>query len=98
MQADWLDLTPWDKGKRMTHEIEFKPRAVKDLRHLERETARRIIERIEGMRENLAGDVKHLTSATPEYRLRVGDYRVLFEVDNKRIVIYRILHRRDAYR
>ena len=34
------------------------------------------------------------------YRLRVGDYRVLFTIDDhaKRVTIYRILHRRDAYR
>jgi mRNA interferase RelE/StbE len=35
----------------------------------------------------------------PEYRLRVGDYRVLFEIENKlRIVVYRVRHRREAYR
>lgn len=38
------------------------------------------------------------TSFTPEYRLRVGDWRVLFEVERDKIVIYRILHRREAYR
>ena len=30
-------------------------------------------------------------------RLRVGNYRVLFEVDGNMIVVYRILHRKDAY-
>ncbi len=35
----------------------------------------------------------------PEYRLRVGQFRVLFEVeDGIRIVVYRIVHRREAYR
>jgi hypothetical protein len=33
------------------------------------------------MTEDLAGDVKQLTNSTPEYRLRVGDYRVLFEIE-----------------
>jgi len=45
----------------------------------------------------LAGDVKRLTNYTPEFRLRVGDYRVLFEVEGETIVIYRVLHRKDAY-
>jgi mRNA-degrading endonuclease RelE of RelBE toxin-antitoxin system len=30
--------------------------------------------------------------------LRVVDYRVLFEVESDKIVVYRILHRREAYR
>jgi mRNA interferase RelE/StbE len=47
---------------------------------------------------DLAGDVKPLTNFTPEYRLRVGDYRVLFEVEANEVVIYRVLHRKDAYR
>ena len=50
------------------------------------------------MANNLAGDVKRLTNFTPEYRLRVGDYRVLFEVDGDKLIMYRILHRKDAYR
>lgn len=49
------------------------------------------------MKDDLAGDVKRLTNFSPEYRLRVGDYRVLFEVDGNKIVIYRIKHRKDAY-
>ncbi len=83
----------------MGYSIELKPRAVKDLRKLERVTVRRIIEHIERLQDGLAGDVKRLTNHTPEYRLRVADYRVLFEVDNgDRIVVYRIVHRREAYR
>ncbi|MFX0197594.1 MAG: type II toxin-antitoxin system RelE/ParE family toxin [Candidatus Hodarchaeota archaeon] len=34
----------------------------------------------------------------PEYRLRVGDYRVLFETEKNKISIYRIRHRKDAYK
>jgi mRNA interferase RelE/StbE len=50
------------------------------------------------MKNDLVGDVKRLTSFTPEYRLRVGDYRVLFEVESNRVVVYRVLHRQEAYR
>lgn len=48
--------------------------------------------------KDLRGDVKHLTNFTPEYRMRVGAYRVLFEVDGRTIIVYRIRHRREAYR
>jgi len=46
----------------------------------------------------VAGDVKRLTNFTPEYRLRVGDYRVLFEIEDGTIIVYRVRHRREAYR
>ncbi len=82
----------------MTYQIEFKPRAIKDLRALPTVAHRRVIRRIEAMRNDLSGDVKKLTNFTPEYRLRVGDYRVLFEVEADTIVVYRVLHRKDAYR
>jgi mRNA interferase RelE/StbE len=82
----------------MKYEIEFKPRAVKDIETLPRSTQRRILVKIEALAENLTGDVKRLTNYTPEYRLRVGDYRALFEVEGNRITIYRIAHRKDAYR
>ncbi len=47
---------------------------------------------------DLAGDVKKLTHYTPEYRLRIGDYRVLFEIEGDNVVIYCIKHRKESYR
>ncbi len=41
--------------------------------------------------------MKRLTNYTPEYRLRVGDYRVLFEIEEDVLVIYRVKHGKDAY-
>jgi mRNA interferase RelE/StbE len=53
--------------------------------------------KVEALSDGLAGDVKKLTNFTPEYRLRVGNYRVLFEVDLGTVIVYRVLHRKDAY-
>ena len=82
----------------MKYNIEFKPRAVKDFEAFPSRIQHRILERIEEMSDNLSGDVKRLTDSTPEYRLRVGEYRVLFEIEGGAIVIYRIRHRREVYR
>ena len=82
----------------MTYSIGFKPKALRDLESLSPEIARRIIAKIDLLREGLGGDVRRLTNFTPEYRLRVGDYRVLFEIEGDQIVIYRVIHRREAYR
>jgi mRNA interferase RelE/StbE len=82
----------------MDYQVEFKPRAAKDLKNLSPEIARRVIDKIAGLEHDLGGDVKRLTNFTTEYRLRAGEYRVLFEVAGERVVIYRILHRKEAYR
>ena len=81
----------------MRYDFDFKPRAIKELERLPTIQQRRIVARIEQLADNLQGDVKRLTNFTPEYRLRVGDYRVLFEINRGKIEIYRVCHRRDAY-
>ena len=83
----------------MNYTVGLKPRASKDLRRIQKQDASRIADALERLADNLFGDVKRLTNFTPEYRLRVGQYRVLFEVENENeIVIYRVVHRREAYR
>jgi len=83
----------------MTYAIELKPRAIKDFRRVPPEQAARVADALEALADGMKGDVKRLTNFTPEYRLRVGDYRVLFEIEGRnRIVVYRVRHRRDAYR
>jgi mRNA interferase RelE/StbE len=79
------------------YQIEFKPRALRDLKGIDTNAARRIVEKIKGMQDDLAGDVERLTNSTPEFRLRVGEYRALFEVEGNKVVIYRVRHRKDAY-
>lgn len=82
----------------MKYVLAFKPRARKDLKALGSENLQRVLEKIDALTDDLAGDVKRLTDYTPEFRLRVGDYRVLFQIDGSAIIIYRVVHRREAYR
>ena len=79
------------------YQIEMKPKAWEDLDGLPERDAERVYVRIQKLADNLAGDVKKLRNFTPGYRLRVGDWRVLFDVDGNRVSIYRIHNRRDAY-
>ena len=81
----------------MTYHVEFKPRALKDLKGLPVTESVRIVAKAEGLQNDLEGDVKRLTHSS-EYRLRVGNYRVLFEVEGPNVVIYRVRHRKDAYK
>jgi mRNA interferase RelE/StbE len=82
----------------MKYDVQFKPGAVKDIKGMPLRIQSRVLAKIGQMSSDLKGDVKRLTNFTHEYRLRVGDYRVLFEVEGKSIIVYRICHRREAYR
>lgn len=81
----------------MKYQIDLKPRAIKELECIPKKDAKRIVEKMKTLEDNLHGDVKRLTNYTPEYRMRVEDWRILFEVENERIVVYRIRHRKEAY-
>jgi mRNA interferase RelE/StbE len=80
------------------YQVELRPRAEKDLRSVRQQEQNRIIEKLRLAADDLHGDIKRLVQFQPSYRLRVGDYRMLFEVEANKIVVYRILHRREAYR
>jgi mRNA interferase RelE/StbE len=81
----------------MRYDIQFKPAAIRDLQRLSPEVSRRIERKIEALRNDLAGDVKRLVDYTPGWRLRVGDWRVLFELAGAVVTVYRIVHRSEAY-
>jgi mRNA interferase RelE/StbE len=82
----------------MKYSIEIRKRAEKDLSSIPKPDAKNIADAIFALEDGLTGDVKKLTNFSPEYRLRVGNWRVLFEVSKHKIIIYRILHRKEAYR
>ena len=82
----------------MPREVEIRSRAEKELAKIPRKDAGRIAEAVLHLEKGLNGDIKKLTNHTPGYRLRVGDWRVLFDVFPDRIVIQTIKHRREAYR
>ena len=83
----------------MKYRIELKPKAVKDIRTIPKSDATRMANALEALCDNLQGDVKKLTNFSPEYRLRVGNYRALFEVEKPDlVVIYRIKHRKEIYK
>jgi mRNA interferase RelE/StbE len=82
----------------MHYEIEIRKRAEKDLGKISKPDAQPLVDAIFAMENGLTGDIKKLTNFYPEYRLRVGHWRVLFEVINGKIIIYRIIHRKEAYR
>tara|TARA_R110000868_G_scaffold123072_7_gene326172 strand:+ start:1084 stop:1350 length:267 start_codon:yes stop_codon:yes gene_type:complete len=84
--------------------IEFLPDAVKELKKLDRSVARRIITTLEERIATL-DDPRTLGSALTGdhagyWRWRVGDYRVVAQIKDERVVIIivRVAHRRKVYR
>ena len=72
--------------------------ALPNPRHQLRIYQEKVAIRLQAMENNLEGDVKRLTNHTPEFRMRAGNYRALFEIEGKKIVVYRILHRKEVCR
>ena len=56
----------------MKYQTFLKSKAIKDLKKISKEDAKKIAAKIKEMENDLHGDVKKLTKHTPEYRLRVG--------------------------
>lgn len=84
-----------------TYRITYKASAAKELRKLDRPTQRRLLAAIEDLTVTPRPDgVKKLKASTNLYRIRVGHYRVVYEIlDGKLVVlVLRIAHRRDVYR
>ena len=81
--------------------IEFLPAADRDLRRLALKSQRRIVAAIEELGDDPRppGVVK-LAGADNVWRIRVGQYRVLYEIHDKRllVLVVRIGHRKDIYR
>lgn len=81
----------------MIYRVEFRPAALKDMQSLSRDVAQRVVEKLDLLKNDLSGDVKRLKNFVPRFRMRVGDWRVLFEVQGDIIHIWRVCHRRDVY-
>ena len=79
--------------------IDWLDEAVADVRSLDRATAMRIFDGILHFAKSGAGVVKPLHGEfSGAFRLRVGDYRVLFTLDADSMRIFGVRHRSQAYR
>lgn len=67
------------------YKILIKKRAKKFIDKLHQNEKKRIVEALEGLPLN--GDIKKMQNHERIYRLRVGDYRIIYEVDNGELVI-----------
>ncbi len=78
--------------------IELRKSAIKDLKNISEPYKTKLHNKILELQKfpNLQ-NIKKLTNFEPAYRLRVGNYRVLFDVTDEIIIIGRVLHRQNSY-
>ena len=85
----------------MPYQIIIKPTAEKSIRKLDRDTQRRVTRLLEALAlEPRPGGVVKLAGADNLWRVRIGDYRVVYEIHDNRLVVLvvRVAHRKDVYR
>lgn len=81
-------------------ELVVDKRARKELLHIHQPDLKRLVAKIQALAEQpFPSDAIRLTGQ-PAYRLRQGDWRVIFEVDEKArvVTVIKVAHRREAYR
>lgn len=80
--------------------IIYKGSAAKELRKIDRPTQKRLFAAIEDLATNPRPDgVKKLKSKYDQYRIRVSNYRVVYEIVDRqlRVLVLRVAHRKDVY-
>ena len=82
----------------MTYEIIFSDKALRQLKKLKKNIQERIIAVLERIRVRPETYVTKLVG-DPGYKLRVGDHRIIMDIDNKilRILVLKVGHRKNIY-
>jgi mRNA interferase RelE/StbE len=83
-----------------SYRIAIKRSAAKELEELPTKDRRRIVRKIRRLGDEPRPPGCEKLSAQERYRLRQGDYRILYEVDDEDLLVtvVRIGHRGDVYR
>ena len=85
---------------RAQYELSILPRAARELRKLPHEALQRIRDACRGLASDPRPHESLRLSGRPGRRIRVGDYRVVHEVDEaaRTVTVLHVGHRRDVYR
>jgi len=83
----------------LRYRLVYTQRAIRDIQKLDESTKKRIGKALLKLEEDPLRYVEKLTdSRLGAYRFRIGDYRVIFDIEENEIVVLRIAHRRDIYK
>jgi mRNA interferase RelE/StbE len=85
----------------VSYTIELRPAALRDLKRLPKEVLDRVSKKVNSLADNpRPPGVEKLSGSEDSYRVRVGDYRILYGIRDEvlLVIIVRVRHRREAYR
>jgi len=69
-----------------------------DLRRLDAQMHRRVLEVLERLQEDPFQGQRLTNVAIGQWRIRVGDYRIRYDIEGEQVLLYRVRHRREIYR
>jgi mRNA interferase RelE/StbE len=84
-----------------TYCIDWKPSALRELKNLDRQVIPNVVTEIEALASNpFPHGVQKLHGSDSIYRIRIGDYRAVYEVITTAhsLEVLRVRHRKDVYR
>jgi mRNA interferase RelE/StbE len=85
----------------VTYRIEWRLAALKEVEALARDVRARIVSKVESLAANpRPPGCSKLAGQDNEYRVRVGDWRIIYGVEDRvlLVLVLRVRHRREAYR
>lgn len=83
----------------MAYKLIFTKNALKDIKKLDRIAKKRLKVKIENYsKAPVMNAVKLVSTSIGGYRWRVGNYRIIIDMEGNEIVVLRIRHRRDVYK
>jgi len=85
----------------MKYRIQIRPQALKALKKIDEPDQSRIMRRIDSLASDPRPEgVKKLQGEDDFYRIRVGDYRVVYQIEDDvlLVLVARVAHRKDVYR
>jgi mRNA interferase RelE/StbE len=84
----------------MKYAVKLHPAVKKQLKRIDKKQAERIVSRIDDLSDNPYPTACEALIGREGYRIRVGDYRVIYEVKDKILLVHviRVGHRKDIYK
>jgi len=80
------------------YQVIASPQFLKDLKKVNPQTAKRVSQAIDSLVVNPFIGKKLVNVETGQWRFRIGNYRLRYDVEGNKILLYRIRHRKDIYR
>ena len=81
------------------YKIIFTEKAIHDLNNIDKKDQERIAIKLKNYsKEPLKHARKLISPKIGSYRFRIGDYRIIFDIDDDKIIVLRIGHRKDIYK